>query len=132
MMVSHYEVLGLSVEASAAAIRKAYRERAKCEHPDKGGSDKQFQRLQQAYEVLADTGSRRQYDLTVQQHREQQRREHGTARHRPRPANAAAHLLADLALHTQAGRRACRPPPPPPPWSERGETREGGEGDSDA
>ena len=47
--MSHYEVLGLPVGASAAAIRKAYRQRAKHEHPDKGGSDEQFQKLQQAY-----------------------------------------------------------------------------------
>ena len=80
-MMSHYEVLGLSVGASAAAIRKAYRERAKHEHPDKGGSDERFQRLQQAFEVLADTGARRQYDRTVRQQHEVQRAQ-ATARKR--------------------------------------------------
>jgi curved DNA-binding protein CbpA len=73
--MSHYEVLGLPAGASAAAIRKAYRQRAKHEHPDKGGSDEQFQKLQQAYEVLANAGSRQQYDQTVMQERERRRRQ---------------------------------------------------------
>ena len=73
--MSHYDVLGLPVGASAAAIRKAYRQRAKHEHPDKGGSDEQFQKLQQAYEVLADAGSRQQYDQSVMQERERRRRQ---------------------------------------------------------
>jgi curved DNA-binding protein CbpA len=71
---THYDVLGLQQDATAAGIRKAYRQRAKHEHPDKGGSDEQFQRLQQAYEVLADAGSRQQYDRTVLRQREHQRR----------------------------------------------------------
>ena len=72
---THYDVLGLQQDATAAGIRKAYRQRAKHEHPDKGGSDEQFQRLQQAYEVLADAGSRQQYDRTVLQQRESLRRQ---------------------------------------------------------
>ena len=73
--MSHYEVLGVPVGASAAAIRQAYRQRAKREHPDKGGSDEQFQKLQQAYEALADTDNRRQYDQTIMQERERRRRQ---------------------------------------------------------
>ena len=65
----------MAVGASAGAIRQAYRQRAKREHPDKGGSDEQFQKLQQAYEALADADNRRQYDQTVMQERERRRRQ---------------------------------------------------------
>ena len=92
--MSHYEVLGLPPSASAAAVRKAYRQRAKHEHPDKGGSDEQFQRLQQAYEVLADAGSRQQYDRTVLQQRESLRRQ------------AAARKQEEERLAKQAAERA--------------------------
>lgn len=58
----YYEILGVPKTASYQEIRKAYRKLAKTKHPDKGGSEKEFQELQQAYEVLSDENKRKIYD----------------------------------------------------------------------
>lgn len=50
-----YDVLGLDPTASEAAVRSAYREKAKELHPDtEGGSAEAFQELNDAYERLVD------------------------------------------------------------------------------
>ena len=50
--------------ASCLQIRRAYRNLASKQHPDKGGDVEAFRSLQQAYEVLSDGGKRREYDAT--------------------------------------------------------------------
>ena len=59
---SHYSVLGLTVEASAEEVRRAYRRLALQHHPDKnrGGSEDehnaaeaQFKQVSEAYDVRA-------------------------------------------------------------------------------
>jgi DnaJ family protein A protein 2 len=65
-----YETLGVSREASAAEIRKAYFARARDAHPDKGGDKEAFQRLQEAHSVLSDPQQRTIYDQTGQIPRE--------------------------------------------------------------
>lgn len=62
MSDDYYKILGVSKSASAADIKKAYREKAKAHHPDKGGDEKEFKRVQEAYEVLSDSQKRSQYD----------------------------------------------------------------------
>jgi DnaJ-class molecular chaperone len=65
----YYTLLGLSPDASMAAIKKAYRRLAKRYHPDlspSGGSD-DFRELQRAYETLADAERRRRYDETLRE-----------------------------------------------------------------
>lgn len=57
-----YDILGLTKEASADEIRKAYRKLAVKLHPDKGGSQEKFQELQSAYEVLSDPEKKQLYD----------------------------------------------------------------------
>jgi tetratricopeptide (TPR) repeat protein len=59
---THYEVLGISRNATVAQIKKAYRKMALKHHPDKGGSDEDFLPVQQAYDTLSDESSRRKYD----------------------------------------------------------------------
>ena len=62
---SHYDVLGISRDASASDIKKAYRKAALEWHPDKNPSpeaEARFVRIGQAYEILGDENSRRQYD----------------------------------------------------------------------
>ncbi len=62
-----YEVLGLKKNASADAIKKAYRNIAKEDHPDKNPNNKEaeerFKEIQEAYEVLSDEGTRAKYDV---------------------------------------------------------------------
>lgn len=63
-----YEILGLERSASNEEIRKAYKIRALKLHPDKNPDDadasKNFQKLQQAYNILKDENSRKIYDAT--------------------------------------------------------------------
>ncbi|MDH5752139.1 MAG: DnaJ domain-containing protein [Deltaproteobacteria bacterium] len=49
----HLAVLGLGPEAGLAEVRSAYRAKVKQHHPDRGGAQRDFQRIQEAYEYLA-------------------------------------------------------------------------------
>jgi molecular chaperone DnaJ len=59
----YYEVLGVGKNASADEIKKAFRRLAVQHHPDKeGGDESKFKEINEAYEVLKDTGKRQRYD----------------------------------------------------------------------
>lgn len=59
----YYRTLGVSSEASAKEISKAYRKLARKYHPDAtGGDDARFKEISAAYAVLGDEEKRAEYD----------------------------------------------------------------------
>src|ERR1700712_5671835 len=59
----YYETLGIGKTASPDEIKKAFRRKAVELHPDKqGGDEAKFKEVNEAYEVLKDTGKRQRYD----------------------------------------------------------------------
>ena len=66
MTANLYDVLGVDKQADAAAIRKAYRGKAKRAHPDGGGSAESFELVRLAHDCLSDAERRRRYDETGQ------------------------------------------------------------------
>ncbi len=59
----YYEILGVSKDASADEIKKAFRKLAVKYHPDKeGGDETKFKEAGEAYEILKDAQKRQRYD----------------------------------------------------------------------
>ena len=59
----YYETLGVSKDASADEIKKAFRKAAMKHHPDKKwGDKKKFQEANEAYQVIGDEKKKSQYD----------------------------------------------------------------------
>ncbi len=58
----YYDILGVSRNATAEEIKKAFRKQARKHHPDAGGSEERFKEINEAYEVLSDPEKRKQYD----------------------------------------------------------------------
>src|ERR687889_1094303 len=61
-----YQVLGVAQDASAAAIKTAYRKLARANHPDSNPGDdakhEKFKAVAEAYDVLGDEEKRKKYD----------------------------------------------------------------------
>ncbi|OMJ81555.1 hypothetical protein SteCoe_17964 [Stentor coeruleus] len=67
--ISLYELIGVNKQATQAEITKAYRIMALRVHPDKNPGDyenaqKNFQKLNEAYNILSDSKKRQLYDTT--------------------------------------------------------------------
>ncbi len=63
---NYYETLGVSEDATAAQIKKAYRALARDHHPDSipdnPEAEEKFKAVQEAYDALGDAAKRKQYD----------------------------------------------------------------------
>ena len=64
-MRNPYQVLGVARDASAAEIKKAFRNLAKKYHPDQSKDPKakeRFAEVNDAYEIVGDADKRKQFD----------------------------------------------------------------------
>jgi curved DNA-binding protein len=61
-MKNYYNMLGVSEDASKDQIKKAFKNIAKKEHPDRGGNETKFKEANEAYDTLKDTKKRHEYD----------------------------------------------------------------------
>lgn len=61
-MKDYYQILGVKRDASPEEIKKAYYKLAHKYHPDKGGDEKKFKEINEAYQVLSNEEKRKQYD----------------------------------------------------------------------
>lgn len=65
-MKDYYHILGVEVDASGDAVRKAYKKKALETHPDRNprdpGAEDRFKEIAEAYGVLSDPLKRKQYD----------------------------------------------------------------------
>jgi len=61
-MKDYYEILGVERNATEKDIKSAFYKLAHKYHPDKGGDEKKFKEINEAYQVLSDKEKRAQYD----------------------------------------------------------------------
>ena len=61
-MKNYYKILGVKNNANKQEIKRAYRNLAIKNHPDKGGKDEKFKEISEAYEILSNDNKRYKYD----------------------------------------------------------------------
>ena len=61
-MKDYYKILGVSEDASADEIKKAFRKLAVKHHPDRGGDEKKFKEANEAYDTLKSESKKQEYD----------------------------------------------------------------------
>jgi len=61
-MTDYYKILGINKNATAEEIKKAYRGLAMKHHPDRGGDEKKFKEIEEAYRILSDPAQKANYD----------------------------------------------------------------------
>jgi curved DNA-binding protein len=63
--MDYYNTLGIPRNSSEAEIKAAYRKMAMKHHPDRGGNEKAFKEINEAYETLSDPEKKRMVDMGV-------------------------------------------------------------------
>ncbi len=94
-MTNYYHLLGIDDKAGDASIKRAFRCRAKMIHPDINPGHHaigEFQKLNEAYQVLKNPDKRRLYDLRLR---------HGTLSRRVYYRPAGRYSAADVEKETQ-------------------------------
>ena len=61
-MKDYYQILGVPENASNEQIKKAFKEIAKKEHPDRGGDEAKFKEANEAHDTLKNSQKRHDYD----------------------------------------------------------------------
>ena len=68
-MISHYDTLNVSKDASEQDIKKSYRKLSLQYHPDRNGGDEEatekYKKINEAYETLSDPQKKQQYDTEL-------------------------------------------------------------------
>lgn len=70
--MDYYSTLGVKRGASSDEIKKAYRSMAMKHHPDRGGDEKKFKEISQAYDVLSDPQKKQMFDSGMDPNQPQQ------------------------------------------------------------
>jgi len=65
---NYYAAIGVPRDIDEAALKKAYRQAILTAHPDKGGTDEEFQRINEAWTCLSDPGKRAEYDRDLKRY----------------------------------------------------------------
>ena len=61
-MKNFYDTLGVAETASEKEIKEAFKSLAKKHHPDRGGDEKKFKEINEAYDTLKNPDKRQEYD----------------------------------------------------------------------
>lgn len=85
MAMNHYELLGIPMTASTEEVRRAFRKLSRVHHPDLGGDETAYKRLNAAYHVLSTASERIAYDKSLREESERPQVDNPAPRPAPRP-----------------------------------------------
>ena len=112
-----YSTLGVARNASADTIKRAYKQKAKEHHPDRGGDANTFAEISNAYDILKDPQKRAYFDHTGSAKPQAFNQQRGTPwsfedifgemfkQQRQRPPEARISMAIDLADSIVGGKR---------------------------
>ena len=61
-MSNFYDILGVNRQASDKELKQAYKKASMQHHPDRGGNEDTFKKINEAYSTLKDPSKRQMYD----------------------------------------------------------------------